>query len=197
MSSYHIGYDIGSSSIKVALVDADTGKCIAKASEPSEEMEIICLQEGWAEQNPNDWWNHICVATKRLISEANIKSTQITAIGIAYQMHGLVVVDEQGEALRDSIIWCDSRAVEIGNKAFNEIGEGKCMSHLLNSPGNFTASKLKWVKDNEEAIFVKVFKYMLPGDFIASKLFVSHTNRPSGESPFLFVRLISAPCSIK
>lgn len=167
---YYIGFDIGSSSVKAAIVEAKSGKCIISLYEPSKEMPIEAPQLNWAEQDPNMWWNYICLATKRAIKEANIDASKIEGIGISYQMHGLVIVNAQGEPLRNSIIWCDSRAVEIGNKAFNELGADKCMSHLLNSPGNFTASKLKWVRDNEPEIYSKIHKYMLPGDYIAYKL---------------------------
>jgi len=179
---YYIGYDIGSSSIKVALVEAETGKKIIVLNEPQNEMEIVSLKPDWAEQDPEVWWGHICVATKRAIREANIDASKISGVGISYQMHGLVVVGEDGNALRNSIIWCDSRAVEIGNKAFAELGEDKCMTHLLNSPGNFTASKLKWVKENEPEVFNKIYKYMLPGDYIAYKLTGDITTTKNGLS---------------
>ena len=167
---YYLGFDIGSSSVKVALVDGLTGKKLVALHEPQDEMSITALQSDWAEQDPNMWWNYICTATKRVIKEANIDATKISGIGISYQMHGLVVVDKEGAPLRNSIIWCDSRAIEIGNTAFEEIGEEKCAEHLLNSPGNFTASKLKWVKENEPELYKKIDKYMLPGDYIAYKL---------------------------
>ncbi len=167
---YAIGYDIGSSSIKAALVESTTGKKLAVVTEPKVEMGMIALENGWAEQDPLDWWKHVCTATKRLIQQCKIDPQEITGIGISYQMHGLVIVDKQGNPLRDSIIWCDSRAVEIGEKAFYAIGSQKCNAHLLNSPGNFTASKLKWVKDNEPEIYRQIHKFMLPGDFIAYKL---------------------------
>ncbi len=166
---YYIGYDIGSSSIKVALVDAKSGANIITKNEPEVEMEILAVQKDWAEQDPEMWWNYICTATQKVIAESKIDASKIAGIGISYQMHGLVVVDKQLKSLRNSIIWCDSRAVEIGNKAFTDLEE-KCTTHLLNSPGNFTASKLKWVKDNEPEIYQKIYKYMLPGDFIAAKL---------------------------
>lgn len=167
---YYIGYDLGSSSVKVSIVDANTGTNVVTLNEPTNEMEIVAPQQNWAEQDPNMWWNYICIATKRAIKEANIEASAIKAIGISYQMHGLVVVDKAGNPLRNSIIWCDSRAVQIGNDAFNALGENQCMEKLLNSPGNFTASKLKWVRDNEPEIYSKIDKYMLPGDFIAMKL---------------------------
>lgn len=164
---YYIGYDIGSSSVKAALVDADTGKQIIVVNEPETEMEIIAHQPNWAEQDPTLWWKHVCNATKRAIKESGINASKISAIGISYQMHGLVVVDKDLNPLRNAIIWCDSRAVEIGEKAFEEIGKNKCAKRLLNSPANFTASKLKWVRDNEPDVYNKIYKYMLPGDFIA------------------------------
>lgn len=167
---YTIGFDIGSSSIKVAIVNAHTGEKLATVHEPQEEMAITVIHPEWAEQAPDMWWKYTCKATKRAIKESNIDSAKITGIGISYQMHGLVVIDEHGKALRDAIIWCDSRAVAIGNKAFDEIGTDICTSKLLNSPGNFTASKLKWVRDNEPELFAKIYKYMLPGDYIAYKL---------------------------
>jgi xylulokinase len=179
---YYIGYDIGSSSVKVALVEAESGKKVIVLNEPQNEMEIVSLHSDWAEQDPEIWWQHICVATKRAIRESNIEASKISGVGISYQMHGLVVVGEDGNALRNSIIWCDSRAVEIGNKAFAELGEEKCMTHLLNSPGNFTASKLKWVKENEPEVYNKVYKYMLPGDYIAYKLTGDITTTKNGLS---------------
>lgn len=167
---YYIGIDLGSSSVKVALVNAATGEKIALVNEPENEMSITAIQSDWAEQDPNIWWKYICIGTRRVIEQSNLDASKISGIGISYQMHGLVVVDKEGEPLRNSIIWCDSRAIEIGNKAFEELGKEKCVNHLLNSPGNFTASKLKWIRDNEPELFNKVDKYMLPGDFVAYKL---------------------------
>lgn len=167
--NYHLGLDIGSSSIKAALVEIDSGKSLGVVQEPKEEMGMFAHKNGWAEQEPLDWWLHICNAVKSLQQKYNINKTQIKGIGISYQMHGLVLVDENGNPLRKSIIWCDSRAVTTGNKAFSEIGEEKCATQLLNSPANFTASKLKWVQENEPEIYNQIYKFMLPGDFIAYK----------------------------
>jgi xylulokinase len=165
-----LGIDIGTSSVKVSVVDAATTQCIASAQYPETEAGIISLQTGWAEQSPEDWWQHTIQAIKNLNATGKYNPSGIKAIGIAYQMHGLVLIDKHQKVLRGSIIWCDSRAVEIGNNAFEKIGPEKCLSCLLNSPGNFTASKLAWVKNNEPEIFKQVDTMMLPGDFIAMKL---------------------------
>ena len=183
---YSIGYDIGSSSIKAALIETATGKSIAVVSEPKVEMEMIAIENGWAEQDPNEWWKHICNATKELITSNAIVPSTITGIGISYQMHGLVIVDKNGSPLRNSIIWCDSRAVEIGQKAFHDLGNYKCSEQLLNSPANFTASKLKWVKENEPELFSKIHKFMLPGDYVAYKLSDTICSTISGLSEGIF-----------
>ncbi|NND15402.1 MAG: carbohydrate kinase [Eudoraea sp.] len=168
--SYYIGFDIGSSSVKVSLVESTSGKSILSVHEPKNEMDIASPEVGWAEQDPEEWWKYLCNATHRIIEESNIDAEHIKGIGIAYQMHGLVLVDNEGNPLKKSIIWCDDRAVDLGDKAFQEIGQDKCKLHLLNSPGNFTASKLKWVKENEPEIYKQAYKFILPGDYIAFKL---------------------------
>ena len=166
---YLLGYDIGTSSVKASLVDVATGETAASAQYPDAEAPITAKQPGWAEQEPEMWWEELKQATKRVFAKADAK-TEIGAIGISYQMHGLVCVDKDGKPLRPSIIWCDGRAVPYGNKAFETIGADNCLSHLLNSPGNFTAAKLAWVKENEPELFAKIHKIMLPGDYIAMKL---------------------------
>ncbi|NAS12747.1 xylulokinase [Poritiphilus flavus] len=183
---YNIGYDIGSSSIKAALVDAHSGKSMAVVNEPEKEMGMLALNNGWAEQNPEDWWTHICNATKKLLKETGIAASEIIGIGISYQMHGLVLVDEQGKVIRNSIIWCDSRAVDIGDKAFRELGEDRCARQLLNSPGNFTASKLKWVKENEQENYARISKFMLPGDYVAFRFSGQINSTVSGLSEGIF-----------
>ena len=170
---YLLGIDIGTSSIKVSVVEASTSQCIASAQFPETESAITSLKKGWAEQSPEMWWDHIQQAILKLNNTQKFASTDISAIGISYQMHGLVLVDQNKQVLRDSIIWCDSRSVSIGDTAFNAIGTEKCLSHLLNSPGNFTASKLAWVKQNEPAIYDKIAHVMLPGDFVSMK-FTGH-----------------------
>ncbi len=167
---YLLGYDIGSSSVKACLVNADTGKIVASDFFPKEEMKIIAVKSGWAEQEPADWWTNLKLAHQSVMQKAGAKGEDIQAIGITWQMHGLVLVDKDKNVLRPSIIWCDSRAVPYGERAFKAIGEEKCLSHLLNSPGNFTASKLAWVKENEPHIYEKIDKLMLPGDYIGMKL---------------------------
>ncbi len=180
--AFLVGYDIGSSSIKATLMDADTGHILGSATSPEKEMEIVAKKSGWAEQHPDMWWEHIKNATQEIKQTVGFDPVDIKAIGIAYQMHGLVAVDKQGKVLRPSIIWCDSRAVEIGRDAARGIGEDKCLESLLNLPGNFTASKLKWVKDNEPEVYEKIDKIMLPGDYIAYKLTGQIRTTPSGLS---------------
>jgi xylulokinase len=181
-----LGIDLGTSSVKVSVVNAQTQQCIASASHPETEADIIALQPGWAEQSPDLWWEYAKQAILKCNASEKYNSNDISAIGIAYQMHGLVLVDKQRNVLRNSIIWCDSRAVEIGNKAFHDIGEETCLSHLLNSPGNFTASKLAWVKRNEPAVYDRIDKVMLPGDFIAMKMTGECTTTMSALSEGIF-----------
>lgn len=165
-----LGFDVGSSSVKASIVDADSGVCVASAFYPEKEAPIIAVKAGWAEQDPQMWWDNAKLSLKKVMADASVKGDDIKAIGISYQMHGLVCVDKDLQVLRPSIIWCDSRAVPYGEKAFHELGADMCLGHLLNSPGNFTAAKLAWVKDNEPELFAKIYKIMLPGDYIAMKL---------------------------
>ena len=177
-----LGYDIGSSSIKATLFDVEKGEAITQTMYPDDEMRIYSVKPGWAEQDAETWWEAVVIVTKRLLKNSKTRVEEIKSIGITYQMHGLVLIDKNKQVLRPSIIWCDSRAVEIGNNAFKEIGEEKCLNQLLNSPGNFTASKLRWVIDNEPEVFEKVYKFMLPGDYIAMKLSGEVTTTPQGLS---------------
>ena len=181
-----LGIDIGTSSIKVSVVDGDTQNCIASAQYPDTEREIISLQSGWAEQSPDRWWEDVQQAIKNVNSSGKYNPQDIGAIGIAYQMHGLVLLDKDGNVLRNSIIWCDSRAVPYGEKAFKNIGQSDCLVSLLNSPGNFTAAKLAWVKEKEPEIFKRIHKIMLPGDFIAQRLTATITTSASSLSEGIF-----------
>lgn len=181
--AYLLGFDIGSSSVKASLIEAESGHLIASATSPQDtELEINAPKPGWAEQHPDMWWQHVQNATRQLKAKSGVNLHDVQAIGISYQMHGLVVVDKNQHVLRPSIIWCDSRAVSIGEKAFNEIGSETCLQHLLNSPGNFTASKLKWVKDNQPDIYAQIHKAMLPGDYIAMVMTGEVKTTPSGLS---------------
>ena len=183
---YLLGYDIGSSSVKACLVEAESGKCVSSAFFPKTEAPIIAVKPGWAEQNPESWWENLKLATKAIMAEAGVTGGEIKAIGISYQMHGLVCVDKDMQVLRPAIIWCDSRAVPYGQKAFETLGEENCLSHLLNSPGNFTASKLAWVKEYEPQIYEKIYKIMLPGDYIAMRLTDEICTTVSGLSEGMF-----------
>ncbi len=181
-----LGYDLGSSSVKVTLLDIETGKAVASATSPDTEMAMIAAQSGWAEQPLPEWWGNLVKATQKLKSKYPFEAELVASIGISYQMHGLVVVDKNWKPLRPSIIWCDSRAVNIGNQAFEELGADYCLKHLLNSPGNFTASKLKWVQTHEPEIYEQIHKVMLPGDFIAMKMTSQINTTVSGLSEGIF-----------
>lgn len=167
---YLLGYDIGSSSVKASIVDVNTGNIEASAFFPGSEAPIISHKAGWAEQDPQSWWDYLRQATAAVLDKSRLDPADIKAIGISYQMHGLVAVDRDRQPLRPAIIWCDSRGVPYGEKAFSDLGADRCLSHLLNSPGNFTASKLRWVKENEPELFERIYKIMLPGDYIAMRL---------------------------
>ena len=165
-----MGFDVGSSSVKASLVDIERGDIAASAFYPEKEAPIVAVRTGWAEQDPQMWWDNAKLALRKIMHQAGAKGEDVAAIGISYQMHGLVCVDKNQKVLRPSIIWCDSRAVAYGERAFNELGKERCLTHLLNSPGNFTAAKLAWVKENEPELFRQIDKVMLPGDYIAMKL---------------------------
>lgn len=183
---YLLGYDIGSSSVKAALLEIDSGRPVATAFSPAAEMAIDAPQPGFAEQDPDMWWNELINATHQLQDKTAFQPDEVAAIGISYQMHGLVCVDKSLKPLRPSIIWCDSRAVDLGNEAMKALGEQYCLQHFLNAPGNFTASKLKWVKENEPALFDKIYKIMLPGDYIAAKMSGEVATTISGLSEGIF-----------
>ncbi len=182
-----LGIDLGTSSIKVSVLEAATAKRIATIQLPDTgENEIRSLKNDWAEQSPDLWWAQIQEAIKRLNASGKYDPAKISAIGIAYQMHGLVLVDREQKVVRDSIIWCDSRAIGQGEKAFRDIGETWCLTNLLNSPGNFTAAKLAWVKEHEPRLFENVRHVLLPGDFIAMKLTRETTTTASALSEGIF-----------
>ena len=201
---YLLGYDIGSSSVKAALVDAESGKCVASAFYPKTEAPIISKKTGWAEQDPAMWLGNLKLATEDVMQQLGEivphrtrqdLAAAISAIGISYQMHGLVCVDKDHNVLRPAIIWCDSRAVPYGEEAFNTLGKEWCLKHLLNSPGNFTAAKLAWVKEHEPGVYERIWKVMLPGDYIAMRLTGSVCTTVSGLSEGIFWDFRqNAPC---
>ncbi|MDQ8203087.1 FGGY family carbohydrate kinase [Pelagicoccus sp. SDUM812003] len=184
--AYLIGIDVGSSSVKAAVLDIETGACVGDAFAPKEELVIESPQAGFAEQDPQTWYDNARIAVREAMTAARITGESVEGIGISYQMHGLVCVDKAKEVLRPAIIWCDSRAVSYGQAAFDAIGGEKCLAHLLNSPGNFTAMKLAWVKENQPEIYAKIDKVMLPGDWLAMKLTGEAQTTASGLSEGIF-----------
>lgn len=182
---YLLGYDIGTSSVKVAIVDGATGRCVASDFYPKSEAPIKSLRPGWAEQHPDDWLEYLVAATRGALAQTDINPADIKAIGFSYQMHGLVAIDKEGRVLRDAIIWCDSRGVPYGEKAAAELGDDECLKRILNLPGNFTATKLAWVKENEPELFDRIHKVMLPADYIAYRLTGRITTNPEGLSEYM------------
>lgn len=168
--AYLLGIDVGSSSVKASLLEVASGKCVGSAFYPKSEQRIDSPKPGFAEQDPQLWYACAKQAVQDAMHEAQVRADDVKAIGIAYQMHGLVCVDKNKSLLRPSIIWCDSRAIPYGQAAFEAIGAEKCLGHLMNSPGNFTASKLAWVKEHQPDLFSKIDKIMLPGDWLSMKL---------------------------
>ena len=183
---YLLGLDIGSSSVKASLIDAENGLLVGSTTSPASEMPMQAPEPGWAEQNPEMWWDNVVASVQEIVTRYKIEPDEVAAIGISYQMHGLVCIDKDQQVLRPSIIWCDSRAVAIGNKAFETLGSDFCLSSLLNSPGNFTASKLSWVQQNEPDVYKKIDKIMLPGDYIAMRLTGEINTTNSGLSEGIF-----------
>jgi xylulokinase len=186
MQKYLLGFDLGSSSVKVSLVNASTGETAGTAFSPSDEMPMVAKHPGWAEQDPEMWWDNAVKSTHACLKKSNVSGEDIIAIGISYQMHGLVCVDKDKNVIRPSIIWCDSRAVALGENAARDLGNQFCLEHFLNSPGNFTASKLAWVKNNEPELYQKIYKIMLPGDYLAMKLSGSINTTATGLSEGIF-----------
>lgn len=182
---YLLGYDIGTSSVKVAIVDGATGRCVASDFYPKTEAPIKSLMPGWAEQRPDDWMTYLATATRGALAQTDINPADIKAIGFSYQMHGLVAIDKEGRVLRDAIIWCDSRGVPYGEKAAAELGDEECLKRILNLPGNFTATKLAWIKENEPELFDRIHKVMLPADYIAYRLTGRITTNPEGLSEYM------------
>jgi xylulokinase len=183
---YVLGIDLGTSSVKVSVVELSTAKTIVTVQYPESERAIISLEPGWAEQNPEQWWNDVQQAILKANTPHLYNHKHIQAIGIAYQMHGLVLIDIQCQPLRNSIIWCDSRAVPYGDAALNALGNKFCLTHLLNFPGNFTAAKLAWVEDNDPHIFNQIHRVLLPGDYLALKFTGHATTTESALSEGIF-----------
>lgn len=182
---YLIGYDIGTSSVKACLVDAATGEIVASDFYPKQEAPIKSLQAGWAEQDPESWWRYLKEATRAVMAASGVAAGDVKAIGISYQMHGVVLVDAEGRVIRDSIIWCDSRGVPYGEKAVADLGADAIMPEILNRPGNFTATKLAWVKEHEPEAFARLWKVMLPGDYAAWRMTGECVTNPEGLSEYM------------
>jgi xylulokinase len=165
--SFLLGIDLGTSATKTVLFDREL-KIIASASS---EYPLSQPQNGWAEQNPEDWWNAAVETIGAVLNKSGAGSDNITAIGISGQMHGLVMLDENGNVLRPSIIWCDQRTGEECVDITCRVGAERLVGITANPAlTGFTASKIMWVKKHQPDIYSKCRHILLPKDYLRYKL---------------------------
>lgn len=165
--AYLLGIDIGTSGTKTVLFD-ETGNTIASALE-----EYLLYQPniGWAEQDPEDWWQATAASIRKVLVKSRVKAADISGIGLSGQMHGLVLLDEENKVLRRSIIWCDQRSTAECEQITSLIGAERLIEITANPAlTGFTASKIMWVKNNEPDIFEKAKKILLPKDYVRFRL---------------------------
>ena len=162
---YYIGADLGTSALKLLLVDCD-GKIVKTVSRS---YTVQYPNPAWSEQNPKDWWEAFLSGMKELI--CNIDASQIAGIGAGGQMHGLVILDKNDEVIRPAILWNDGRTDKETEYLNTVIGKEKLSSLTANIAfAGFTAPKILWLKNNEPENFEKIKKIMLPKDYLNYKL---------------------------
>ncbi len=164
---YLLGLDIGTSGTKTALFD-ENGNTIKTATYG---YELFQPKVGWAEQNPEDWWKACVEGIKDVIKNSGVSCNDIKGIGLSGQMHGLVLVDENNQVIRNSIIWCDQRTEKECEYITEKIGRERLIS-ITGNPAmtGFTLSKLLWVRNNEPENYKKIKKILLPKDYIRFRL---------------------------
>lgn len=179
---YYIGVDLGTSAVKLLLMDA-AGKI---ENTVSKEYPLYFPHPGWSEQSPEDWWK----AVKEGLTELTADNDKASIGGISFggQMHGLVVLDENDEVIRPAILWNDGRTSKQTDYLNNVIGKDKLSEYTANIAfAGFTAPKILWMKEEEPEKFAKIKKIMLPKDFIAYKLSGSFCTDVSDASGMLLM----------
>ncbi len=178
----YIGIDLGTSAVKLLLMDADgTVKNIV-----SREYPLYFPKPGWSEQKPEDWYQETMAGLKELLQGFDTK--QVAGISFGGQMHGLVILDEKDEVIRPAILWNDGRTTEECDYLNQVIGKDKLSEYTANiSFTGFTAPKILWVKKNEPEHFARIKKIMLPKDYIAYKLTGMHCTDVSDASGMLLL----------
>ena len=168
MTRYVIGIDVGTGGTRAVLVD-EKGAVLASATH--EHLPFASPQNGWAEQDPHDWWNACKQALGKLLEESAVQKTEIAAIGLTGQMHGAVLLDENDEVLRHALIWCDQRTQEECDELDKTVGT-KRLVELTSNPAltNFTLTKLMWVRTHEPEIWKRFRSFLLPKDYIRLQL---------------------------
>lgn len=177
---YYIGIDLGTSAVKLLLMDGNGKIC----NIVSKEYPIYFPQPGWSEQNPEDWYAQTMIGLKELIKD--VEKSQVAGISFSGQMHGLVILDENDEVIRPALLWNDGRTKEECDYLNEVIGKETLSKYTANiSFTGFTAPKILWVKNKEPENFAKIKKIMLPKDYIAYRLSGVHCTDVSDASGML------------
>ncbi|MEG1985165.1 MAG: xylulokinase [Oscillospiraceae bacterium] len=164
---YLLGIDVGTSGTKTVLFDKN-GSAVASNTV---EYPMLQPQNGWAEQKPDDWWNAVCRTTSEVVRGSGVNPSDIRGVGISGQMHGLVMLDENGEVIRNSIIWCDGRTAEECEEITETVGRDRLLAITANPAlTGFTAGKILWVRKHEPQNYARCRHILLPKDYIRYKL---------------------------
>ncbi len=161
---FTLGIDVGTSGTRALVID-ERGNVVASATE--EHAAFSSPQIGWAEQHPEDWWRACCLAVPRALQQSGLKPSDIACVGLSGQMHGAVMLGENGEVVRPALIWCDVRTERQCRELTDNIGAAQLIQATCNPAlVNFTLTKLMWVREHEPENWKRVRSIMLPKDYI-------------------------------
>ena len=179
--SYMMGIDVGTTGTRAVIVRPD-GHVVGAATGDHQPMRM--LRPGWAEQDPEDWWQAALVAIRRALSEARLKGSEVAAVGFTGQMHGVVLLDKALTVLRPALIWCDQRSQPQCEWITQKTGRERLIQYVSNPAlTGFSAPKLLWVRDNEPQVFERAAHFLLPKDFVRFRMtgeFASDVSDASG-----------------